>query len=66
MSKETGNPSFAFHHAWLEVAEEKLMTAFEDLHGVCFGIIEGLDGEEDIFNQTGRVETWNVPKITSK
>ena len=45
MNKEATNLSHAFNCAWFETAEKKLLGAFEDLHGVFFGIIEGTNME---------------------
>lgn len=41
MSVETENQARNLQYAWLESAEEKLTSVFEDLHGVCLGIVEG-------------------------
>ena len=41
MDGNTINVPCPFDYVWLDNAEKKLLGAFEDLHGICFMIIEG-------------------------
>ena len=49
MSKQTKGFSPAFHYVWLDNAEKKLLGALEDIHNVCFAIIEGITIKAFIF-----------------